>query len=104
MKSIDDSDGSVRWVYVDRSMATRIVRGPASSSREARTRHGSGRLQLAAISYPASMGPNLMVVPSPKVVSAQTSSGTRTCLRNASKDRASRRDTCICEIPTRSAI
>ncbi len=33
-----------------------------------------------------------------------TGSGVRTCCRNAASDRASRRDTCICEMPSRPAI
>ena len=58
----------------------------------------AGRPQLAASNYPRGQAKPCAAVTN------YTGSGVRTRCRKRSRDRASRRETCICEMPSRAAI
>ena len=84
--------------------ATRTVCGPASSSREARPAMSKWATSARNHQLPRPGRTKPRGRPVSECGPAQTGSGARFCSRNAARDRASRRDTCICDIPSRPAI
>ena len=106
-------------------MATKTVCGPASSSREARPAMSHWAASARIHQLPRADArkprtpPRCRKSQDLRALGAwgdgsrysrrvgyrpQTGSGVRTCRRNVARERASRRDTCICDIPSRPAI